>query len=92
MLPEMTVFSADSAGQGTIYIGGVADALAFDVGNNVDVVVDWKSDVAPNARDHSLYVAQVAAYLAATGAERGVLVYLTTREVIWIGPGGVRLG
>jgi hypothetical protein len=59
---------------------------------SITAVVDWKSDVAPNARDHSMYVAQVAAYLAATGAERGVLVYLTTREVIWIGPGGVRLG
>jgi hypothetical protein len=39
------VFSAEPAGQGTIYIGGVADAVAFDGGNNVDVVVDWKSDV-----------------------------------------------
>ena len=49
LLPEMTVFSADSAEQGTIYVGGVADALAFDEGNNVDVVVDWKSDVDPSA-------------------------------------------
>ena len=43
----MTVFSAEPARQGTIYVGGVADAVAFDGGNNVDVVVDWKSDVEP---------------------------------------------
>jgi ATP-dependent helicase/nuclease subunit A len=30
LLPEMTVFSAELAGQGTIYMGGVADAVAFD--------------------------------------------------------------
>ena len=48
LLPEMTVFSAEPAGQGTIYVGGVADALTLDGGKNVDVVVDWKSDVEPS--------------------------------------------
>ena len=32
LLPEMTVFSAEPAEQGTIYIGGIADALALDGG------------------------------------------------------------
>ena len=29
LLPEMTVFSAEPAGQGTIYVGGIEDAVAF---------------------------------------------------------------
>ena len=72
LLPEMTVFSAEPAGQGTIYVGGVADAVAFDGGNNVDVVVDWKSDVEPATAVVDLYREQVRDYLAATGGKEGL--------------------
>jgi ATP-dependent exoDNAse (exonuclease V) beta subunit len=86
LLPEMTVFSADSAGQGTIYIGGVADALAFDGGNNVDVVVDWKSDVEPAMAVVDLYREQVRDYLAATGGKEGLLVFVTSGRVERVAP------
>jgi ATP-dependent exoDNAse (exonuclease V) beta subunit len=88
LVPELPIWARNTDGS---LVAGRVDAAVMENGS-ITAVVDWKSDVAPNARDHSMYVAQVAAYLAATGAERGVLVYLTTREVIWIGPGGVRLG
>ena len=81
LIAEVTVFSADSGGQGTIYIGGVADALAFDVGNNVDVVVDWKSDVEPATAVVDLYREQVRDYLAATGGKEGLLVFVTSGRV-----------
>jgi exodeoxyribonuclease-5 len=86
LLPEMTVFSADSAGQGTIYIGGVADALAFEEGNNVDVVVDWKSDVDPATAVIDLYREQVRDYLAATGGKEGLLVFVTSGRVERVAP------
>ena len=77
----MTVFSAEPAGQGTIYVGGVADALALDGGNNVDVVVDWKSDVEPTTAVVDLYREQVRDYLAATGGKKGLLVFVTSGRV-----------
>jgi exodeoxyribonuclease-5 len=81
LLPEMTVFSAQPAGQGTIYVGGVADALALDAGKNVDIVIDWKSDVEPTAEVIDLYREQVRDYLAATGAKNGLLVFVTSGRV-----------
>jgi hypothetical protein len=86
LLPEMTVFSAEPAAQGTIYVGGVADAVAFDGGNNVDVVVDWKSDVEPAAAVVDLYREQVRDYLAATGGKEGLLVFVTSGRVERVAP------
>jgi hypothetical protein len=85
----MTVFSADSADsaeQGTIYIGGIADALALDEDNNVDVVVDWKSDVDPATAVIDLYREQVRDYLAATGGKEGLLVFVTSGRVERVAP------
>jgi ATP-dependent exoDNAse (exonuclease V) beta subunit len=86
LLPEMTVLSAEPAGQGTIYVGGVADAVAFDGGNNVDVVVDWKSDVEPATAVVDLYREQVRDYLAATGGKEGLLVFVTSGRVERVAP------
>ena len=41
------------------------------------VVVDWKSDVNPDAQTLDHYRAQVRAYLDMTGAERGLIVLMT---------------
>lgn len=81
LLPEMTVFSTEPAGQGSIYVGGVADALALDGDNNVEVVIDWKSDVEPTVEVVKLYREQVRDYLAATGGKSGLLVFVTSGRV-----------
>ena len=58
---------------------GVADATSFDRrGPSPPVVVDWKSDVDPDAQTIDHYRAQVRAYLDMTGAERGLIVLMTT--------------
>lgn len=62
---------------------GRADALAVE-GGAVTAVLDWKSDVAPTPADRAAYVAQVRDYLAATGAPRAALVFMTTGEVTWV--------
>jgi len=79
--PEMTVLFSDQAVQGTIYVGGVADALALDEDSNVEVVIDWKSDVEPTAEVVKLYREQVRDYLAATGGKSGLLVFVTSGRV-----------
>lgn len=86
LLPEMTVFSAERAAEGTIYIGGIADALALGGDKNVDVVVDWKSDVEPTTAVVDLYREQVRDYLAATDGKEGLLVFVTSGRVERVAP------
>jgi exodeoxyribonuclease-5 len=81
LLAEVTVFAADPTGQGMIFIGGVADALALDEGKKIDVVVDWKSDIEPSAAIIDLYREQVRDYIAATGGKEGLLVFVTSGRV-----------
>lgn len=50
------------------------------------VIVDWKSDVAPKPATIEHYRAQVRAYLAMTGAKRGLIVMMTTGQVIEVVP------
>ena len=65
---------------------GIADALTLTAEGRPAVVVDWKSDVtpAPGTLDH--YRAQVRAYLDMTGAERGLIVLMTSGTVIPVLP------
>ncbi|MBN9466016.1 UvrD-helicase domain-containing protein [Brevundimonas sp.] len=77
---EVPIYAMDH--DGTL-ISGRADAVALREGR-IDVILDWKSDLAPSAAERSEYAAQVAAYMRVTGASRGALVYLSRDEVTWI--------
>lgn len=68
-------------------MGGIADALALDGDNDVEVVIDWKSDVEPTAEVVKLYREQVRDYLAATGGKSGLLVFVTSGRVERVVPG-----
>jgi hypothetical protein len=46
------------------------------------VVVDWKRDVAPKTVTVDGYRGQVRAYPQATGASRGLIVLMTTGNVL----------
>jgi ATP-dependent exoDNAse (exonuclease V) beta subunit len=81
LLPEMTVFSAATAGDQIAFVGGVVDALALAADGAVDSVIDWKSDVDPSAAQIELYRAQVRDYLAATNATEGLLVFATSGRI-----------
>ncbi len=61
---------------------GVADALALTETGAVDVVIDWKSDVAPDRAALDGYRRQMADYLEAVGAMRGLIVLMTEGRVI----------
>lgn len=79
---EVPIYAVDSDG---VLVAGRADAVALKDGR-IDVVLDWKSDLAPTAAERASYATQVAAYLRVTGASRGALVYLSRDEVNWVLP------
>jgi hypothetical protein len=65
------------------YLAGRADAVSV-VEGRVQLVLDWKSDVAPSDYERSGYRGQLGDYLMATGAKQGALVYMTLGEIEWI--------
>ena len=66
-------------------LAGYADAVALDQDGCVDLVIDWKSDVAPDDRTRASYREQVARYVEALGAGRGAVVYLTSTQIDGVG-------
>jgi ATP-dependent exoDNAse (exonuclease V) beta subunit len=80
LIPEVAIWS--SSPDGTC-LAGRADALAVEDGN-VIAVLDWKSDIAQSQDERSGYVGQLSEYLAATGAPRGALVYMSLGEIVWV--------
>jgi ATP-dependent exoDNAse (exonuclease V) beta subunit len=84
--PEMTVFSPHANAAHTIYVGGVVDALARQPDGSIDLVIDWKTDVDPDLQQIELYRRQVRDYLDATGAPEGLLVFVTTGQLVRVRP------
>ncbi|SNT07622.1 exodeoxyribonuclease-5 [Sphingomonas laterariae] len=86
LVPELSVYAAveiEGVEQAT---AGIADATSFDNHGKPSVVIDWKSDVQPAAETIEHYRAQVRAYLDITGAERGLIVLVTSGQVITVAP------
>jgi hypothetical protein len=50
----------------------------------IDLVIDWKTDVDPSPLQIGLYREQLHDYLAATGAAEGLLVFVTTGQLVWV--------
>jgi len=63
------------------YVCGIVDATVLDGSGNPSIVVDWKSDPNPGAAHLELYRAQIRDYLSATGAQEGLLVFVSTGNV-----------
>ena len=86
LVPELTVFSTQADDDRTTYVGGVADALAYLPLGMIELVIDWKTDVSPSAHQIELYREQMGDYLAATGAPEGLLVFVTTGQLVRVRP------
>jgi hypothetical protein len=69
-------------GDAWILLSGQADAVAFDETGAIDVVVDWKSDVAPEPSSIGHYRQQIGDYRKQTKAKRALLVFMTTGQVV----------
>lgn len=68
-----------------VAVSGVSDAVVLDPDGGIEVVIDWKSDVAPDSATRQRYRNQVRDYLEASGAARGLVVYMTAGQVEKIG-------
>ena len=86
LVPEVPVYGAASAENEEQVTIGIADAIAFDAQGAPQVVIDWKSDVDPSPETLRHYCDQVRAYLHVTGAERGMVVALTSGTVTAVMP------
>ncbi|RWG87090.1 MAG: ATP-dependent endonuclease [Mesorhizobium sp.] len=86
LLAEFPVFAARvDHGEETATVG-IADALTLTAEGRPGVVVDWKSDVKPDPQTLDHYRSQVRAYLDMTGADRGLIVLMTTGAIITVSP------
>ena len=81
--PELGAFQL-KAGEGGNFTAttGIVDAITQGENGRSEVVIDWKSDVAPVPETRQHHVAQVREYLSITGAVRGFVVYMTSAEVL----------
>jgi exodeoxyribonuclease-5 len=86
LLAEFPVYAAQAVEGVETATAGIADALTVGGDGRPVVVVDWKSDVNPDAQTLDHYRAQVRAYLDMTGAERGLIVLMTRGTVVAVSP------
>jgi CRISPR-associated exonuclease Cas4 len=83
LVPELPVYDMLDEDARCTALAGRADAIALEAGEP-SVVLDWKSDVAPTSEDISMHAGQLRHYMAAVGAARGALVYMTPGTVHWV--------
>ncbi|MBB3880221.1 MULTISPECIES: UvrD-helicase domain-containing protein [Sphingomonas] len=82
LLAEFPVYALNGEGSDLMATAGIADALTIGSDGRPVALVDWKSDVNPNAQTLDHYRAQVSAYLDMTGADRGLIVLMTSGRII----------
>ncbi|QRY94199.1 UvrD-helicase domain-containing protein [Sphingomonas paucimobilis] len=82
LLAEFPVYALNGEGSELVATAGIADALTIGSDGRPVAVIDWKSDVNPNAQTLDHYRAQVSAYLDMTGADRGLIVMMTSGRII----------
>ena len=82
LVPEMPVFSTLTIPGGEQATAGIADATSFRSDGRPETVVDWKSDVAADPKLIEHYRAQVHSYLESTGAKQGLIVFVTTGQLV----------
>lgn len=82
LVSELPLFGSQADEGGEILLSGQVDAIAYDGSGAIDAVVDWKSDVAPDASSIGHYRQQIADYRKQTKAKRALLVFMTTGQVV----------
>jgi hypothetical protein len=83
LVPEFPLYGLHTSEQLLVPLVGRADAVFVEDGRP-SIVIDWKSDIAPQPTDIQVHAAQLRDYLQVIGASRGALVYMTPARVHWI--------
>lgn len=84
LVPELPVYGSGQDDGVELAISGIVDALAIGDDGKPALVLDWKSDVNPTAETSAHYRSQVQRYLDVTGIPKGLVVYVTTGDVLAI--------
>ena len=84
--PELPVYASTFLNEVEQASAGIVDAIGWAPDGTPQVVIDWKSDVQPTPETVDHYRAQVRAYLDMTGTTRGLIVLVTTGEIIAVAP------
>jgi exodeoxyribonuclease-5 len=82
LVPEHTVFGSRRDGDAETLVSGIADAVACDVNDKIETIVDWKSDVKMTTEKLTAYRTQLSEYRTQTGAGRALLVLMTSGQII----------
>ena len=80
--PEFPIYGIEKHGSDETAIAGIADAMAHSATGAPEVVIDWKSDVNPSAATLDRYRAQVRTYLEVSGAAAGLIVFMSSGQVV----------
>lgn len=89
LVPEFPVYGVKVHDGVEVITAGIADAVAFDSTGRPEVIVDWKSDVAPSQDTLAHYGEQVRAYLEVTGAKLGLIVLMSSAVVLRVVPAAI---
>ena len=89
LLAEFPVYASWAAETEEEALAGIADAITLGPEGRPWIVVDWKSDVDPSPETVEHFRAQVRTYLDMTGADRGLIVMMTSGRVVEIRGRGV---
>jgi exodeoxyribonuclease-5 len=84
LTPEIPVYASVPLDGTEQVTAGIADAISIGLNGEPAVIIDWKSDVKPSRLIVDHYRAQVRAYLELSGAPLGLIVMMTTGEVIQV--------
>ncbi|TXN27671.1 UvrD-helicase domain-containing protein [Methylobacterium sp. WL19] len=84
LVPELPVYGSAQDDGFELAIFGIVDALAIGDDGKPVLVVDWKSDVNPTPATSDHYRSQVRRYLDVTGIPEGMVVYVTTGDVLTV--------
>lgn len=82
LVSEFSVFGSSEVEGVQEAAVGIADAIALNADGMPEVVIDWKTDVQPSRSTLDHYRAQLKMYLELTGAEKGMIVFVTSGTVI----------
>lgn len=87
LIPEIATYAVYQGEEDERVIHGVIDAAERLEDGRMGVVVDWKSDVSPSPEAVGAYTGQVRDYLRMNGASKGLIVFMTTGQVVEVSAG-----
>jgi exodeoxyribonuclease-5 len=82
LVPEFPVYESTNSEGAERAISGIADAVLYGVDGRPDVIIDWKSDVAPAPGTIEHYQSQLFQYLQIMRARQGYIVFVTTGRIL----------